>query len=288
MELFFLIPVCILSACLPKPIDLELPLHQARLVVASQIVPEKEMVVALTYSFSPLSRPTDNDTVVQEFLDKVVVKNGFVTVSYLGQTDTLLPVEPGVYSSNLKLKYDYGTYSLNVTDDSTKLQIAASSVMLPRIFFDTVYPAVKRGAADSSVQIHYAVRDTPGIDNWYVISYFSKSKLNEGASLDIYEYFNKGSNKLNQIELLTDKMFVDGKYADSRTLLNVSTYDTIAVVLSNISKGYFEFLTAYQKSGNVLNQITGEPINFPTNIANGYGYFNTHNPDARIFMLKFY
>jgi hypothetical protein len=43
-----------LYSCEPKPIDIDVKPAEARLVVSSQIVPQKNMIIALTKSFSPL------------------------------------------------------------------------------------------------------------------------------------------------------------------------------------------------------------------------------------------
>jgi hypothetical protein len=64
--------------------------------------------------------------------------------------------------------------------------------------------------------------------------------------------------------------------------------DTIGVSVSNISQGYYEFLDLYGRAGSPLTQITGEPIDYPTNVTNGYGYFTTHVPDLHVFDLNEY
>ena len=53
--------------------------------------------------------------------------------------------------------------------------------------------------------------------------------------------------------------------------------DTMVVSLSNISEGYYRYLSLRQKvSTNILGLIFGEPINYPTNVQGGLGYFSTH------------
>ena len=88
--------------------------------------------------------------------------------------------------------------------------------------------------------------------------------------------------------MLSDKEMSGGLYEEVRKLHNVKRTDTIAVTLSNISEGYYKFLSTYLKSGNIINQITGEPIDYPTNVNNGYGYFSAHYPDVKIFDLGKY
>ncbi|MGQ0828591.1 MAG: DUF4249 family protein, partial [Bacteroidota bacterium] len=112
----------------------------------------------------------------------------------------------------------------------------------------------------------------------------------KGGNLDISSYFGNGSNKiLSVFDLLNDASFTDGKLIKT-TIISpmVKASDTIAVELAHISKGYYEFLTAYKRSSKLINQLTGEPINYPSNVQNGYGYFNAHYPDGKIFFLKDY
>ena len=62
--------------------------------------------------------------------------------------------------------------------------------------------------------------------------------------------------------------------------------DTAVVMFSNISEEYFRFLDARARGGNIISSVTGEPINHPTNVQGGYGYFNTHNPSIRQVVIK--
>jgi hypothetical protein len=284
---------CILStamiSCTPDPIDLKLPQETAKLVVSSQIVPHQTMFVSLTRSFSALSNAISSDNQVNSsFLDNLLVKDAFVTVSYFGKTDTLEMIAPGVYGSANILQYEYGTYTLFAKDPSTGQSISATTQINPLVRFDTLTAKVQKNINDTSVTVGYSFHDVPGINNWYVINYYVKRDSISGANLDIANYFKQGSNKLNEFELLSDKIFENGIYNGSRNLHKLKATDTIAITLSNISEGYFKFLHTYLNSGNVINQISGEPVNYPTNVINGYGFFSAHYPDVRIIDLNEY
>jgi len=84
---------------------------------------------------------------------------------------------------------------------------------------------------------------------------------------------------------LSDKEFVNGRYHAHRQIA-ANPKTLIAYTLSNISPDYYKFLTTWKTSAQLFNQLTGEPINFPTNIKGGYGFFTTTNPDVRIFDLS--
>jgi hypothetical protein len=284
--LFIISIICmLLSACLPKPIDIGIEPYQPKLVVASQIIPGKTMIVALTKSFSALSNSTQGDTVPAHFLDSVLVSNALVTVSYLGNTDTLWMVTPGIYASINTLQYSYGTYSLYAKDPATGLEISAVSTLLPKVSFDTVYPAITRLPGDTSIKVKFEFNDLSE-KNWYAINYYVKR---HGTGFDINSIFSVGSNKiLTELELLSDLTFSDPHYVGETLLSGIGPTDTIAVSIANISEGYFQFLTAYKRAGGLFNQITGEPVNYSSNVINGHGYFNTHYPDVRIFDLHHY
>lgn len=270
--------------CTPDPITIELENHQSKLVVSAQIIPDQYMFVSLTKSFSALS---DANTLSQEFLDQTLVENAFVTVSYLNEIDTLSMVAPGIYGSDSTLQYDYGTYTLYARDVESGMEVLATESINPLVVFDTISPFLDKTTSDTMVYIDFSFTDISGIDNWYVINYYKKLDTIQETSLDINNYFNRGTNQLNEFELVSDKTIEGGIY-HSRKLLNVNPNDTIAVTLSNISEGYFRFLHTYLKAGDAVNQISGEPINYPTNVTNGYGYFSAHYPDAHIFYLKDY
>jgi hypothetical protein len=280
--------ILVFEGCRPKPIDIDIKPHKPKLVVASQILPGNFMVVGLSMSFSSLANSTQNDSVTPNFLNNLLVKDAFVTVSYSNKMDTLFMLTPGIYLSRSTLQQDYGFYTLLARDPATNEEIKASSILLPQVKFDTIYPVVNKSVQDTSVSVQYQFTDIPNQDNWYVVNYYLKQS-GGGGGFSISNYFNPGSSKLlAEFELLSDKTFNDGKYS-TKTVLKEATYkDSIAVSISNISEGYYKFLTAFKRSGSVFNQLSGEPINYPTNVTNGYGYFNTHYPTVKLFDLNKY
>ncbi len=292
MRLYGLIFLCLTISCVlsctPEPIDIDIKSPTPKLVISSQIVPNRSFFVSVTRSFSALSNSTVDNNVSSRFLDRILVKNAFVTISYFNTVDTLFMVTPGIYSSNNTLQYDYGVYHLYVSDPESGEVVTSSIALQPQVLFDTIRPVLDINGVDTAVVINYGFNDKQGVDNWYVINYYVKQSDIDTSNLDIADYFIRGSNKLSEFELLSDKTFDNPKFSSRRVLKNISASDLIAVTLSNISEGYYRFLTTYQKSGNIINQISGEPITYPSNVKNGYGYFSAHNPDIRVFNLKDY
>ncbi len=276
-------------ACRPKPIDIEVNQASVKLVVSSRIIPNSIMVIALTRSFSALEHKGQADSISAGFLDSVLVSNAIVTVSYMGKTDTLYMIRPGIYGSINTLQYNYGSYSLHVKDIYTGLEATATTTLLPLVPFDTVRPYLVKNPGDTTAYLHYELTDDPAIENYYVVNYVKKLNSSNSNPLDIGQIFSNGNNAFQTyFDLLNDDSFSNGKYSLDKKLEGVNSRDSIAVSVSNISRGYYEFLSAYKRSGSLINQLTGEPINYPSNVENGYGFFNAHYPSIKVFDMKQY
>lgn len=276
-----------LSGCIPEGIDIDVKPAESHIAVSSKIIPLSYMFVSLTKSYSPLDPITTGVTVDPMVLNNFLVSNALVTVSYNNQVDTLSMLTPGIYTSSNILFTNYDTYTLNVTEPSTGQQVSAVTTMLPQVQFDTVYPVIIKNPTDTVVMIKYVLKDNPNEENFYVVNYILKQS-SEGASLDISSYFSLGSNKiLSTFDLLDDASFTDNSLT-KESVLPLRPTDIIVVEIAHISKGYYEFLTAFKRTGNILNSLEAEPIHFPTNVQNGYGYFNAYYPYSKMFDLAQY
>lgn len=276
------------SSCQPDPIDIGVAPAPVKLVVTSQIIPGQIMIVGLTRSFSALSEGGNADTISTNFLDSVLVSGAVVTVDHPGGTDTLFEILPGLYASISVLLSNYGSYTLHAYDASLDLTITATTQLLPTVSFDSVMPVFTYAQEDTNLFIHYEITDLPNESNYFVVNFYRLNR-DSSASFDPNTYFQQGQNQLTAFDLISDSDFdQNGKLIRDRELTTVGNSDTIAVTLSHITKGYYEFLTAYKRSGSLLNQLTGEPINFPSNVEGGYGYFNAHYPSVRFFNLVDY
>ncbi|MBI3510449.1 MAG: DUF4249 family protein [Bacteroidetes bacterium] len=285
----FILLAFIMGNCRPKPIDIGVAPAPSKLVIASQIIPNSVMVVGLTKSFSALSSGGNQDTLQNNFIDSILVSNAIVTVTHPGGTDTLYMLTPGIYASLNILLVDFGTYTIHAKDPSTGEEVTATTELLPKEIFDTIYPYIGTDpiTADSAPYIHYELTDFPNEQDYYVACYYRKSS--DTSMFDLNNYFTQGTNQLSAFDLITDQDFdQDGKLTRNQQLSGVGINDTIACTISHITKGYYEFLTAYKRSSSLFNQLSGEPINYPSNVEGGYGYFATHFPDVRYFYLVNY
>src|SRR6218665_1220986 len=248
--------VLLLGACRPEPIDIKVDAAPQKLVVSSNIVPEKIMIVSLTRSFSALESQANTDAVSNEQLQKVLIRNAFVTVSYDGKIDTLHKLYDGVYASDNVLQTDYGYYTLYARDKNTGLEITAVTNIMPRRTFDTIQVfKSEKGVCN----VHYRIMDDPKNRNYYVVNFVRKS--GDKNNIDVQQFFTNGNGDFeNYMELLTDESFTGGVFESTKELSTVGPADTIAVSMANISRGYYEFLSAFKRSGNFINALTAEPI----------------------------
>lgn len=278
-----------LTSCRPDPIDIDVAPAEEKLVIASQIIPNNIMVVGLTRSFSALDAGGQEDTLQDDFLNRILVENATVTVTHPGGIDTLYMVTPGIYASITVLLTNYGTYTIHAKDPLTGQEVTATTELLPAIEFDSIQPyiSIDPATTDSAAFIHYELTDFPNEENYFVACYYRKSQ--DTSAFDLNNYFSQGTNELSSFDLITEQEFDEnGKLVRNQQLYGVDINDTIACTVSHITKGYYEFLSAYKRSSSLFNQLSGEPINYPTNVEGGYGYFNTHFPDIRIYALPDY
>jgi hypothetical protein len=273
----------LLQSCFsPPPLEIELPPHQPKLSIISQVVPDQTMFVVVSKSFSALNQGKDSIAKDSAFLASLTVEHALVTITFAGQTHELHHIGHGVYASNEILQVADEMYALYVKDSATGLECTSTSRMLPRVSFnpDSVHVGYELFGTDTNnIFVDYSFDDPPG-ENYYLIDYTSltpdSTRLRNGA-------FNFG-NGSQKFVLLADKELVDHHY-HGRMNIGLPAHRTILFTLTNISKEYYEYLTTYRKTGSLFNQLTGEPIDFPTNVVNGYGFFTTHNPDIKVLDL---
>lgn len=282
----FTITILLASCTKTKPLIITLPESEKKLAISSVVIPGNILAVSVSYSFSALNNSKDSlgnnvfdSTLYQQFL----VEHALVTISYNGQTDTLRKLTPGIYVSLGTLQIVNAIYTLEVYDSATDLRVFANSNMLEKVSFDTLYFQKESTLKDTTLKVHFTIADKLTEENYYMVSYYNS------AASPIYNsvFSNQSKNKFIQIELYSDKVVeANGKIKVDKNFFIPNQNDTIVVELANISKGYYEFLTAYKKGDQLIYQLLGEPVNLPTNINIGYGYFSTFNPSFKIVDLS--
>jgi hypothetical protein len=273
-----------LQSCTPEPLDIELDTVEPKLVVSSQVIPNQVMIVTLSKSFSALafSEEEEGDSVPTDLLNQILVSNATVTITYLGITDTLygIPTVPGLYVSLQTPQFDHVEYTLEAFDPATGMSISSTASMLPFVGFDTVSTSSGTTSNLDWVDVHYEFTDPPNEDNWYMVNYY----LQTNDSLQVGSPFTSGNEIPTVTQLLSDQFFENSVYSDTYRLYDLDS-DTILVSVSNISKEYFDFLTLRERSTNFFTDLSKEPLNYPTNIDGGYGFFTTHHPDIEVEII---
>ena len=61
--------------------------------------------------------------------------------------------------------------------------------------------------------------------------------------------------------------------------------DSVAVSLSNISEAYYRFMKLRIDNRFSFVEFVSEPVDYPSNIIGGKGYFNLYVPDLRFFVF---
>ncbi len=274
----FSIVISALFSCRPKPIDIEVKPGDVKLVVFTQVIPNNVMIVTLTRSFSPLSGNTSDN------LSSLLVSGATVQIKSNNQTYDCFESSPGIYISVATSSFvegqEYELIAISGTDTVT-----STSKMLPKVDFTTVLPSVEKNIGDTNVFVSFNFNDIASVSNWYLVNFYKK-QANVGG-IDGSNYFQNGSNSLIRSILLSDKEF-NGVYHAKVELDSLKWNDSIVVTLSNIDEKYFNFLGFREGKGGVLSQMNIEPLSYPTNIKNGYGFFNTFYPDIKFFDLSQY
>ena len=277
--LLFLITASLLfTACRPKNIDIDVKPADPKLVVFSHVIPNSIMLISLTKSFSAL-KPQE-EAKLEDFL----VGGADVKVKFNGEEVSFYELEFGIYASFETPTTAGIEYELTAIKDNDT--ITAKSVMLEKTAFESVTPIITKTAEDTSTAIKVNFTDNPSQDNWYIINVYKKDDASGDESIDGVNFFGNGSNVLARTVLLSDKE-IPGTYEETLELNNVHHNDSIVVTLSNIDEKYYNYLNLRQEgSGNIFTSLNLEPVNYPTNVENGYGFFNTHHPDIRFYDLS--
>ncbi len=278
---FVLFGVFVLNSCAPDPVALNIEQHDPQIVVASQILNNETMVVALTNSQSGLLNMSDSNNT----FDKFVVNDAIVVIEHDGKVDSLLPnsfFPAGFYVQSAMGLSDYSTVNLRVNDPQTNRSVHSSTQVLPKIDFDTV---TTNELNDSTLSLTYTFTDAPGQSNWYLaVVYDFDSTINDTVTAGglVKIMFERKKKSASQWFIYSDKDIGNGKQISNT--VEVKKNDYVLATLSNISSAYYEYLLIRQESKG-RSFVFSEPRNYPTNVVGGFGYFNAHNTALRLKVL---
>jgi hypothetical protein len=265
------------ARCLPEPLEVNgLPVVKPQIVVSTQIIPDQTLAVLLTKTFGALDANGDSEP--SALFSQIAVSDAVVTIEGEDGTDTLLAISEGVYGG-VSIPFEEGQrYTLHVQSQSLG-EVSATTTVMRRVAFDAIDAKLYfNGFDDSLAQITYRITDPPET-NWYMLN------VQEVERADLVE------NLLNPrafTRLIADEGFASQSYEESFLVVprDFSAGDTIAVSLSSVTQEYFQFLKLRQENRFSFIEYLSEPVNYPSNVVGGKGYFNLYVPDFRIFVLE--
>jgi hypothetical protein len=276
-----LIGVLILSlvfwSCLPEPLEVtNIPTVKPQIVISSQIVPGQSLLVLLTKSIGALDASNDSDP--QELINQIAVNDALVILTGPTSIDTLTFLQNGLYGG-IQIPFQDGEqYTLNVKSPSMG-EVSATTVVKPQIVFETIEADLyHNGFGDTLAQVTYSIND-PVSTNWYMLNVQEVERVDAAENLINPRAFTK---------LLEDNDFNGGNFSQQFKVFprDYKSGDTIAVSLSNISQEYFDFMQLRLDNRFSFVEFLGEPVNYPTNVIGGKGFFNLYIPDIKIFILQ--
>jgi hypothetical protein len=272
--LLFLV-LAVMGGCIPDPLDVgDMPSLPRKLVIGSQVIPGQGLSVYVTRSISALEAGWGSE--LEPLLRQIAVEDATVTLSYDDRTDTLVHQAFGVYVGADNAVESGKVYTLHV--HSPTWGDAESTTMAPRqVFFQTVEASLYLTGYDSLARVRYSLLDPPE-PNWYMINV---QKVSMDSPVDRY------LNPRVFTRLVRDTAFNGGRFEEEFNVIfqNYTAGDSVLVTMSSISEAYFDYLHLRNESRYSLAGFASEPLNFPSNVQGGYGYFNLHVPDVRVFIL---
>lgn len=278
VKFYLLILTGFVSGCLPEPLEVGgLPVVKPQIVVSSQIISDQSLLVLLTKTFGALDASDDSDP--EELLKQIAVSDAVVTITGPSGTYELQALENGLYGG-LPIPFMEGEqYTLHVSSE-TMGDVSATTTVKPMVSFDDIKAElIYNGYDDTLAQITYRINDSPE-KNWYMLNV---QEVERADAID---------NLLNPrafTRLLDDNQFNGKIYKETFRVFprDFIPGDTIAISLSNISKEYYDFINLRLDNRYTFVEYLSEPVNYPSNINGGKGFFNLYIPDFEVFVLEY-
>ncbi|WP_081604506.1 DUF4249 domain-containing protein [Nafulsella turpanensis] len=266
-----------LTACVPDPLEVEdIPAVKPEIVVSTQLTPDNSIVIWLTRTFGALEASEDSDP--EEVLRQIAVADALVTITGPAGTDTLKNLESGLYGG-LSIPFSAGeTYELRVESESLGV-VTATTTVQEQVSFEAVAAELNVNMYDDTLaEVSYSFLD-PAQKNYYMINV---------QHLTAEDFIRNAISPNTFTLLLDDASFKESRHSEE---IDISEYnyglgDTVAVSLSSISADYYEFMKLRTDQQLDFIQFLSEPLNYPSNVMGGKGFFHLSAPDTRTFIFR--
>lgn len=266
------------TACQPEDIIIDnVPDSKSKLVVSSFAGGEMQISVILTRSYDALELNLEDDT--NDLISKYLVREASVVLKYDSTFINLQKVTDGFYGTNSHTPVTGKEYELSVFDWKSKDNVTSKTIAGGKAQFEDVSIKTGKTSFDTVLIVNYAFKDLPG-ESYYMIN------VQRSGGIETEDDILFGSrifrHLINDVDV-TDNSILKGEF--TAILSKMKLNDTIAVSLANISPEYYQFLSLI-KDGYLGPGLLMEPYNLPTNIKNGYGFFNMFFRDTRLLVLE--
>lgn len=279
----------LLSACRPKPINIDIPQKGGAITISSACIDAHTVYVSASYSVSSLVKVLDTTTLkdVSGIPKELLIDSAIITLRAAGgNADTLRKISPGLYGRK-DLQLQPGVqYTLTVVDYTKGTTAFATTTYEPRPIIDSLLPIRVITKTDTTAKLRMMLSNVaPG--SYYFVSYNTMRNAREHAvplpmNAHALNFFTP-----KQIALFASGEAVDGKL-DKAITMQVAPTDTVFVQVAKVDKAYYDYLAAYKRTGALINQLTGEPINLPSNSSAGLGFFSLYQPLRAMYNLNRY
>ena len=276
LGIVFLVSTLFVS-CLPEPLEVKnIPKIKPEIVVATQLIPDNTLVVLLTKTFGALDASKDSDPEV--LIEQISVNDALVTVKGPDGVYELTRLDQGVYGGIFIPFREGETYELHVNSASLG-EVHATTTVRSEVKFDSIMADLYlNGYGDTLAQITYSIQDAAE-KNWYMINVQEVEQEDAVRNL---------INPRAYTVLLDDETFNGEMFYDTFRVFprDYSPGDSIAVTLSNISEEYYKFMKIRVDNRYSFVEFLSEPVNYPSNVVGGKGFFNLYIPDVRFFVFE--
>ncbi|MFY0600221.1 MAG: DUF4249 family protein [Cyclobacteriaceae bacterium] len=286
----------ILASSCVEDVLIEVEPAESKIVVSSLFIPDSIIIVTATRSFSALSGKSI-EAFEEDLINSLLVDKALVTVSSNSATDTLQKLSPGVFIGSLHNPEPLEIFELNIYDSLTQRSVRSVTQLEEQVKFDSISVSLNIEEVDTTSTLYYQFRDPADQENWYLVQGFEFPTLPnfDNVTFDLENgdvvlepdtsnqiFFSNEINSLF-IDLISDITLKNDTIKGSKEFFS-QTRDTVIFVAINIDEGYHDFLRARKRSGNIISSLFREPVNHPTNVENGYGYFTMHLPHFKAFI----
>ena len=271
------IAALLFGRCMPEAIEVDgIAAARVEIVVSSQMIHDQSLLVMVTRTVGALDASDDSNP--RTLLTEIAVNDAVVTLTGPYGTDTLRFVGTGIYSvTGQDFKPD-DVYHLTV-DSRTLGTVHATSEVRSKATFKHVEAELYYSAfGDTLAQITYTFED-PEEKNWYMVNVQEVERDDAVANMLNPRAFTR---------LIDDSSFNGQSYGERFRVFprDYRPGDSIAVTIANVSEEYFRFMKLRQDNRYSFLEFVSEPIDYPSNVIGGRGFFNLYVPEVEFFAFE--